>query len=147
LDSVSLMEWSKAEPILRATYAMMDSNGLATGDGVCTALGIAEDDAGAAFRALEQAGYIDAQFAANGLPSLIEPTEKGLQYCSGWPAPGSSSTFLAEFLSAIEARASDAARPAEERGRLRRFRDAAQDVGQGLLTDIAAKVIEHQTGL
>jgi hypothetical protein len=141
------MEWSKAEPILRTTYALMESNGLASGDGVCSALGIAEDDAGAAFRALEAAGYIAAQFAANGFPLLIEPTEKGLQYCSGWPAPGSSSTFMVEFLSAIEARASDAATPEQERGRLRRFRDVAQDVGQGLLTDVAAKVIEHQTGL
>jgi hypothetical protein len=50
-------------------------------------------------------------------------------------------------LSAIEARASDVATPEEERGRLWRFRNAAQDVGQGLLTDIAAKVIEHMTGL
>jgi len=56
--SVSLMQWSKAEPILRTTYAVMDSNGLASGGGVCNALGIAEDDAGAAFRALEEAGYI-----------------------------------------------------------------------------------------
>lgn len=62
----------------------------------------------------------------------------------GWPAPGSSSTFVAEFLSGIEARATDAATPPEEQGRLRRFRDVAQDVGQGLLTDIAARVIEHQ---
>jgi hypothetical protein len=54
---------------------------------------------------------------------------------------------MVEFLSAIEARASDAATPEQERGRLRRFRDVAQDVGQGLLTDVAAKVIEHQTGL
>ena len=65
----------------------------------------------------------------------------------GLACPGSSSTFVAEFLSAIEARAGDAATPPEEPGRLRRFRDVAQDVGPGLLTDIAAKVIEHHTGL
>jgi hypothetical protein len=141
------MEWPKAEPILRATYALIESNGLASGEGVSSALGMAEDDAGAAFRALEAAGYIAAQFGANGLPLLIEPTEKGLQYCSGWPAPGSSATFMAEFLSAIEARANAAATPNQERGRLQRFRLAAQDVGQGLLTEIAAKVIEHKTGL
>ena len=62
------MQRSKAEPILRTTDTLIDSDGLASGGGVCNALGLAEDDAGAAFRALEEAGYIAAQFAANGFP-------------------------------------------------------------------------------
>jgi len=142
-----MMDWPNTEPILRATYALMESNGLASGDGVCDALEVTQEDAAPAFRALAQAGYIAAQFAANGFPFLIEPTEKGLQHCSGWPTPGSSSTFMAEFLSAIDERASDATVPAEQRGRLRSLWEAAQDAGPSFLADVAAKVIEHQTGL
>ena len=141
------MEWSTIEPILRTTYAQMDSNGLVGCDAVCGALGISEDDARRGFDELAKAGYISAQFSAAGTPFIIKPTEKGLQYCSGWPTLGSASTFMTEFLSAIDVRANDAATPEEERGRLKRFVEAAGSVGQGLLTDVAAKVIEHQTGL
>jgi len=111
-------------------------------------LGLDEDEARRALDALVRGGYITVeQFTANGLPFFIEPTEKGLQYCSGWPTPGGSSTFLAEFLSAIDARANDAATPEEERGRLRRLAEAAGGVGKELLSDIIAKVIEHHSGM
>jgi hypothetical protein len=142
------MDWTKAEPILRRTYALMGSTGRTTGAAVMADLGIEEDEARAAFDALHRGGYIGVeQFNANGLPFFIVPAREGLQHCSGWPAPGSSSTFLAEFLGAIEARADDAATPEEERGRLRSFVGAASGVGKDLLSDIASKVIEHQTGL
>ena len=126
----------------------MEGGGRTTGAAVIEDMGLGQDEARRALEALARGGYIDVeQFNASGLPFFILPTEKGLQHCSGWPAAGSSSTFMAEFLSAIEARASDPAASEEQRGRLGRFRDAAQDVGQGLLTEVAARVIEHKTGL
>lgn len=121
-----------------------------TGEDVSRAIGKEEPDERVvrAFEYLDQAKYIDASFAMGfGLPFQIRATEKGLQHCAGWPSPGSSATFLGEFLSAIEARASDAATPEDERGRLRRFLEAASGVPKELLTDVAAKIIERQAGL
>ncbi len=143
------MQWEKVEPVLRATYAVLERNEKTTGEEVLQEMGrdLGDGDAARAFRELERAGFINASFKGPGLPFLIRTTERGLQYCAGWPTPGSSSTFMDEFMRAIDERVQDTATPEEQRGHLSRFRDAAQDVGQGLLTEVAAKVIEHKTRL
>lgn len=120
---------------------------MAGGQAVCADLGISDDDAAPAFRALDDAGYISAYFGASGFPMHIQATEKGLQHCSGWPSGDSSSAFIDALLRAVSERADDPATPDEERGRLRGFLGAAGSVGKDVLTDIASKVIEHQAGI
>lgn len=121
--------------------------GMTGGESVCAEVGISADDAAPIFRALEQAGYIGAYFGANGFPQQILPTEKGLQYCSGWPVRGSEAAFVAEPLGAIESRADDESVGEEERSRLRSLDRAAGDVGENVLTEIVSKVIARQSGL
>lgn len=111
---------------------------------ICARLGVAEKEAAPAFRQLVDAGYLTGTLSSADLPLVIESTEKGLQYCSGWPSAGESSTFIENFLDAVRARADDAAAPEEERGRLSRFTKAASEVGTKALTDIAAAVIAHK---
>lgn len=111
---------------------------------ICARLGVAEKEAAPAFRQLYDAGYLAGTLSAADLPLVIEATEKGLQYCSGWPSTSESSTFMESFLDAVRARADDAAAPEEERSRFNRFMKAASEVGTKTLTDIAAAVIAHK---
>jgi hypothetical protein len=144
------MQWQEVEPILRATYTTLEQSNLITGEEVNVAMGRDASDAstGRAFEHLDRTGYINATFGLGfALPYGIQATEKGLQYCAGWPVPGSSSAFITEFLRAVDERASATETPTDERGRLRSFADAASGVGKDLLADIASKVIEHQAGL
>lgn len=64
------------------------------------------------------------------LPSLIQPTEKGLQLMRAWPRSGTDADVLLRLL---DERIDDATTSEEERTRLRRFRDAAAELGQGAL--------------
>jgi hypothetical protein len=143
------MRWDIAGPVLRATYASIESSntGMTGGEKVCADLGMLADDAAPIFRALEQAGYIGAYFGASGFPQQILPTEKGLQYCLGWPSSGSESAFVAELLGAIETRADDESVGEEERSRLRSLGRAAADVGKDVLTEIVSKVIALHSGM
>lgn len=114
------MQWSNVEPILRGTYALMADAGRTTASAVIDCLGLDPDAARSALGALHRGGYIGVeQFNSNGLPFFILPTEKGLQLGAGWPARESSSTFIAEFLGAIEARAGDPGPPTCEHGEWR----------------------------
>jgi hypothetical protein len=142
------VQWAKAEPILRRTYALIEENGGTSGVAVLEDMGLEENDARLAFNALRQGGYIaiDGENAA-GMPFMISPTEKGLQLCSGWPAPGGASDFITSWLSAISVRAEASETPEDERGRLRRFLDAANGAPKELLAEIATKLIEGQVGL
>ncbi len=149
-SSVPSMRWdTEAAPLLRGIYASIErsSSGMTGGQRVCADLEISEDQAAPIFRALEQAGYIGAYFGASGFPQQILPTEKGLQYCSGWPVAGGESTFVAQLLGAIESRADDDSLGEDERSRLRALGRAAGEVGKGVLTEIVSKVIAHQSGL
>jgi hypothetical protein len=143
------MQWHKTRPILLATYDLIDRHGKTAGSAVCEAMGVGQDDEDVrlAIEQLDEAGYVKCLFSGAGTAQLIDPTALGLQYCSGWPTPGSGPVFVTEFLDAITERAEDASTPDEERGRLRRLAEAAGGVGKDLLTDIASKVIEHQAGV
>lgn len=146
--SVQDVQWSEAEPILRKTYALMETSGRTTGQAVMEAMRLSEDDARRGLDALCRGGYIGVeQFTANGLPFFIEPAEKGLQYCTAWPTPNGTAEFISRFLDAIEARANDEAVPTEERGRLKQFGSTAAELGKGVLVEVASRVIEHQAGI
>jgi hypothetical protein len=77
---------------------------------------------------------------------FIQATEKGFQTASGWPT-SSGSDFAAEFLRALSERINDDTTPDDERGRLRKLREATEDVGVRLLAEVMARIAEHQAGL
>jgi hypothetical protein len=145
------MRWEQVHPVLRATYDLIDENeqtGRTSGEAVCGRLGLPGDDdaVAVAIRQLNEAGYVKAEFNAGGTAFFIEPTAAGLEYCSGWPAPGGVSDFLTVFLSAVAERADAVDTPEEEKSRLRRFLEAANGPPKELLAEIMTKLIEGQAG-
>jgi hypothetical protein len=144
------MQWSDVEPVLIATYRLFADVDQVEGEEVCVTLGRAPDDEATAraLRYLSKHDYIDAIHASNGqMAASIRTTERGLQYCAGWPSEGSSPAFMEAFLRAIQERADAEATPEDERGRLRSFLEAARGVPKELFADVAAKLIEGQAGL
>lgn len=136
------MDWNQVEPVLLAVYRRLSDEREVEPEQVCADLGRAEDDEATtrALIELRQYGYIDG--IVSGYlepPRNMRPT--GLQHCAGWPTPGSESVFVAQFLTAIDARANDASVPAEERSRLKKLFDAAGAVGKDVLTEVTAKVL------
>ena len=140
------MDWVNVEPVLRAVYQLLADKPQVEPEEVCTALGRAADDdeTSKALQDLASYGYIDGiggSRVQGRPPGAIRQTERGLQYCAGWPTPGSEQVFVAQFLTAVEARAADISVPTDERGRLKQLAVAAGEVGKDVLTEIAAKVL------
>lgn len=138
------MKWPDVEPVLLKTYALLDTSDHVSGEEVSIAMGRGSSDESTAraFEELDKAGYVSASFSLGfALPFHIQATEKGLQHCAGWPAPGSESVFVAQLLTAIDARANDVAVPEEERGRLNQLGRAAAAVGKDVLTEVVAKAV------
>jgi hypothetical protein len=138
------VDWNKVDPVLRAVYGLLSGELEVEPEQVCAALGrdVGDEPTSTALRELRQYDYIEG--IVSGYlepPRNMRATEKGLQQCAGWPKPGSESVFVAQFLTAIDARANDASVPAEERSRLKKLFDAAGAVGKDVLTDVAAKVL------
>jgi hypothetical protein len=62
--------------------------------------------------------------------------------------PGAPAGDLgAQFLAAIEAKIADPQTPEEGQSELRRLRDSAGEVGQGVVTALLARLIKSHSGL
>jgi hypothetical protein len=122
-------------PVLVATYDLLDETvgGTVEGDDIAARLGREPDDSLLydVFRRLDGTGYINVLAWGGGmaLPSLIEPTEKGLQILRAWPGSETDAELLLRLL---DERIADES-IGEERTRLERFRDAAAELGKGAL--------------
>lgn len=139
------MEWSKVEPVLKETYALLEDADEVGQDAVCNALGRPRQDT-ETVRALEQlfkaeliGGFMVDQTPA---PVIIRATTKGLQQTSGWPREGGGSEQVELLLRLLDERIASEDTPEEEKGNLRRVRDAfaalGRDIAVGVLTAYAA---------
>ncbi len=142
------MRWSDVEPVLRATYGLLVDRDWVSSDEVIAALDPPPADAfiaGRALRYLRDFGFIDGKmFLGHEMPEHIQATEKGLQAASGWPVAGESQVFASEFVKALTERIDDNETAEDERGKLRRLRDATQDVGVRVLAEVVARMAEHK---
>jgi hypothetical protein len=145
-----LVLWNEVEPVLRATYGLLaDPERLSVDpEEIAAALGRPVDDAAmcSALRDLQKYGYIDG-IVAGAMPRIpqdIRATEKGLQAASGWPSDGESQTFPSEFIKALTERINDDETADDERGKLRRLRDASEDVGVRVIAEVVARMAEHK---
>lgn len=89
-----------------------------------------------ALTALSEAGYVEGVAGFGDPPTwmFVKLTEKGHQEVSGWPVtPGGD--YGAKFIEELDRRIEDAPDDAE-RTRLQRFRDAAGDIGKGVITGV-----------
>jgi len=142
------MRWSDVEPVLQTTYRLLADRDFVGSDEVIAALDPPPADAlttGWALRDLAEHGYIDgAMYLGHEMPENIRATEKGLQVASGWPVPGESQVFAAEFVKVLTERINDADTPEDERGKLRKLRDATQDAGVRLVAEIVTRMAERK---
>lgn len=77
----------------------------------------------------------------------IRLAREGLQEVQGWPKPGGGTDLAPLLLALLDEEIEDDETPEPEKGRLRRLRQAAGGVGQGVLTDVLTKLFERQAGL
>jgi len=143
------MQWTEVEPVLVATYRLLDDQDQIEGEDVATALGRQSDDASTAraLKYLSESGYVVGYVGGSSdMLHTIRATERGLQMASGWPTEGSTLEQADAFLSAIDDSIADENTPDEDRGRLRQLRRAAQGAGKELLAEVIAKIAEHQAG-
>jgi hypothetical protein len=143
------MEWNEVKPVLDATYRLLADQDYIPGQAVAQALGRPPDDEriGRILEQLHRAGYIEGQFVMQtSMPVMISPTEKGLQESSGWPAPGASAQ-VDLLLQLLDERIADASTPEEEKGRLRRAREAIGGLGREVLAEVLAAYVARVGGL
>jgi hypothetical protein len=142
------MRWGDVEPVFRATYGLLDERDIVSSDDVIAALDPAPVNAfapGRALRYLLDYGFIDgAMYLGHEVPEAIRATEKGLQVASGWPVPGESGAFASAFVQALTERINDTETADDERGKLRRLRDAIEDVGVRVVAEVVARMAERK---
>jgi hypothetical protein len=142
------VRWSDVEPVLLATYGLLADRDMISSDEVVAAIEPEPTNALTAVRALNYLndhGYIDGtMYLGSVMPENIRATEKGLQVASGWPVPGDSQVFASKFVKALTERINDSEIADEERGKLKRLRDATEDVGVRLVAEIVARTAEHK---
>lgn len=114
-----MLRWNEVQPVLEATYELIETRGNNPVDGteVAEKLGLDSGDLRlvGVFRALRDAEYVTAYFSAGPMPPrLIQATEKGLQATRGWPRPGElPDTKL--LLELMDQRIADPDMPEEDR--------------------------------
>lgn len=143
------MNWDEARPVLEATYRLMDGDEEGTSaQAVLAALGKPPGDARTEriLARLFEAGYIDGLTTDQShAPIFINPTEKGLQQVAGWPSPSGGGREVELLLALLDERIEETS-DEDERGRLRRFRDAAAEIGTGLGTSVLAAYLARISG-
>jgi hypothetical protein len=145
-----LVLWNEVEPVLRATYGLLadPERRSVEAEEIAAALGRPADDAAlcSALRDLRKYGYIDGIMPGGmaSAPQDIRATEKGLQAASGWPSDGESRTFPSEFIKALTERINDDETADDERGKLRKLRDASEEVGVRVIAEVVARMAEHK---
>lgn len=134
--------------MLLAAYSLLSDRDSISSDEVIAAIEPEPAHALTAVRALNylsEQGYIDGtMYLGSVMPENIRATEKGLQVASGWPVAGNSHVFASEFVKALTDRINNSETAEDERGKLKRLRDASEDVGVRLIAEIVARTAEHK---
>jgi len=134
------MQWHEVEPVLKVTYELLDGRETVSQEEVCAALDRPAGDERTikALALLKEDGYIGGIMVMQSpAPDLIHSTPKGLQHTSGWPSGTGSSNQVDLLLRLLDERISSDETADDEKGKLRRARDAFADVGK----DIAVGVL------
>lgn len=97
---------------------------------------------------LSSGGYLTDELTVHQIeaPLYCRLSEKGLQQVANWPgAP--QADLSARFFDLLNARIADPETTDEERGRLKRLRETASEVGQSVFTSLLTAFIKGQTDM
>src|SRR3954453_6241524 len=94
--------WSSVDPVLRATWAMAESQGLRQldGDVIAEFMGVDVDQVNVALEVLSDADYLETTVSMGPHFSVDGFTEKGLQTVGGWPT-AAPDAITAALLAAV----------------------------------------------
>jgi hypothetical protein len=143
------MDWSEVEPILQATYRLLNEEESTTPEAVCEALGRLAGDEGTirALALLYEDGYIGGNtIEQSPAPIFIEATGQGLRQTSGWPREGGGAELVELLLRLLDERIADDETPEEEKGKLRRARDAFAGLGRDVAVGVLTALVSHTSG-
>lgn len=144
------MIWSKVEPVLVATYRLLNAEReKVSQEAVCAELGRPPHDE-TTVRALALlyedkfiGGFMVDQSPA---PILITATPKGLQYTSGWPAEEGGSRQVELLLQLLDDRIKSDEVPEAEKGKLRQIRDGVGSASRDIVVSVLAAYVARMTG-
>ena len=150
------MEYSEAEPVLKATYQLLRHHDEVPGEAaVSEALGRppGDEQTARALMYLHDHGFIDGHVLwGNAVPDVvrINATTKGLEVASGWPPEGGGAAQVELLLQLLDELIASDETPEEEKPKLLRIRDGfvglTRDVGAGLLTLYLARASQLSGG-
>jgi hypothetical protein len=142
------VDWSEARPVLEATYRLLNKADQTTQEEVCSALGVpaGHERTIRALALLFEAGYIDGlEVDSSPAPIFIRATEKGLREASNWPGrPAPDQVEL--LLRLLDERIESPETPDDEKGKLRRVRDALGDLGRDIAVGVLTAYVSRATG-
>jgi hypothetical protein len=136
------MYWSQVQPVLETTYRLLSESDSVSPDQVVAELdGSAGDDVRRALAQLYREGFIGGlTVEQQAWPYSIYGTEKGMEQAGERRREsGTHETEVEAFVRILHERIASAATSEEERGRLRRIRDAVSDAGIGLIGEVLGK--------
>jgi hypothetical protein len=141
------MDWNEVRPVLAATYRLLDESDSTTAEQIAQDLGRPLDDARLkrALGLLYDAGYIDGPtIDALPYPVHIEFTEKGLRETAGWPKDGGGGDQIEALIRVLDEYIESDETPEEEKGRLRRAREAFVGVGRDVAVRVLTEYVSRQ---
>lgn len=144
------MDWSDAEPVLKATYDLLDDQERVSQEQVCQALDrpIGHDRTIQALAFLYEDDFIGG-FTVDQSPApvLIQSTPKGRQRVRGWPGPNSQSDDLDRLLTLLDQKIEAPGTPEEEKTRLLKAREAFANLSRDVAVGVLTALVSKQSGL
>jgi hypothetical protein len=145
------MDWSEAEPVLKATYDLLDDAELIGQEQVFQKLGREPGDEQTirVLARLYEGGYINGMTVdRNPAPVRIRATLKGLEQVRGWPREGGDTDQLVELLlRLLDERIAAEDTPEQEKGKLKRVRDGIASLGRDFAVDLMAAYVARVSGI
>lgn len=140
--------WDTRErPLLEAVITLEAAGDNLSIQRLAEQAGLTERDALLGVAALINARYLVGE-EVTGMGEEVrqfiveEPTERARRATGQWP-PLDTYEDLVDLLDERIETTDDP----EEKGKLRRLRDAVRDVGSGMMADVLARILEHQMGI
>jgi hypothetical protein len=143
------MQWSEVQPILNATYELLDGSDRVSQEGVCEVLGRPPGDERTikALALLHEDGFIGGIMVAQSpAPVIIQTTPKGLRHTRGWPSEAHNPEQVDLLLRLLDERIASDETTETDKGKLRRARDAIADLGKDIAVGILTAYVTQAAG-
>lgn len=144
------VEWSEVEPVLQATYQLLNDREEISQEEACAAVRRPPGDEKTirALALLYEDGLIGGfTIEQSDAPISITATPKGLRQTSGWPTGDDrGAQQLEALLRVLDERIDSEETSDDDKGRLRRVRESVGDLGRDLAVGVLTAYVARITG-